>query len=78
MWYLLLTLYLPLQDREIMFRFDDFRSKAPCILAKIKLMEHHANLHKQTGRKSFITKIQCKSVELGEHNKGETWTVTQD
>ena len=41
-------------------------------------MEHHANLHKQTGRKSFITKIQCKSVELGEHNKGETWTVTQD
>ena len=48
-----------------MFRFDDFRSEPPCMQAKVKLMEHQANLWKETGRNSFITRIQCKEVEHG-------------
>jgi len=62
MWYLLLTLYLPLQDKELYVRFDDFRSEAPCMLAKIKLMEHQADLMKKSLKKSFITKIECREV----------------
>ena len=56
MWYLLLTLYLPLQDKELYVRFDDFRSLAPCMQAKIKLME-------KSGNKSYITKIECREVD---------------
>jgi hypothetical protein len=63
MWYLLLTLYLPLQDKELYVRFDDFRSKAPCIQAKIKLMEHQADLMKKSQKESFIIKIECREVE---------------
>jgi hypothetical protein len=62
MWYLLLTLYLPLQDKELYVRFDDFRSEAPCMQAKIKLMEHQADLMKKSLKKSFITKIECREV----------------
>jgi hypothetical protein len=73
MWYLLLTLYLPLQDKELYVRFDDFRSKAPCIQAKIKLMEHQADLMKKSKKESFITKIECREVERAfiSPNKGE-------
>jgi hypothetical protein len=63
MWYLLLTLYLPLQDKELYVRFDDFRSEAPCMLAKIKLMEHQADLMEKSGNKSYITKIECREVD---------------
>ena len=63
MWYLLLTLYLPLQDKELYVRFDDFRSLAPCIQAKIKLMEHQVELMEKSGNKSFITKIECREVD---------------
>ena len=63
LWYLLVTLYLPLQDRHIMYRFDDFRSEPPCILAKIKLMQHQADLLKKSGKDSFVTKIECREVE---------------
>ena len=73
MWYLLLTLYLPLQDKELYVRFDDFRSKAPCIQAKIKLMEHQADLMKKSQKESFIIKIECREVErvFISPNKGE-------
>jgi hypothetical protein len=73
MWYLLLTLYLPLQDKELYVRFDDFRSLAPCIQAKIKLMEHQADLMEKSGNKSFITKIECREVDQASTspNKGE-------
>jgi hypothetical protein len=73
MWYLLLTLYLPLQDKELYVRFDDFRSLAPCIQAKIKLMEHQADLMKKSKKESFITKIECREVEQASTppNKGE-------
>ena len=60
MWYLILTLYLPLQDKHVYLRFDDFRSQETCILAKIKIMEHKANLMKETKKQSFITEITCK------------------
>ena len=62
MWYLLLTLYLPLQDKELYVRFDDFRSKAPCIQAKIKLMEHQADLMKKSQKESFIIKRKINYI----------------
>ena len=65
MWYLLVSLYLPLQDTGITYRFDEWGSEWACNLSKIKLMEHQAYLLKETGKESFITKIECKEVENG-------------
>jgi len=67
MFYLLVTLYLPLSGTIVEYRFDDFRSKAPCILAKVKLMEHLADLE-MAGKKSFITQIKCGEVEIGDND----------
>jgi hypothetical protein len=43
------------------------------MLAKIKLMEHQADLMKKSLKKSFITKIECREVEQASTppNKGE-------
>jgi len=65
MWFLLVSLYMPIQDIGFTFRFDDFRSYNACMLAKIKLMEHQAQLLESTGKDSFITEIECRVVENG-------------
>ena len=67
MFYLLVTLYLPLSGTLVTYRFDDFRSLPPCLLAKVKLMEHQAYLEK-IGKKSFITQIKCGEVEIGNND----------
>ena len=64
-WYLLVLLHLPLQDKQIVLRFDDFRSESACMLGKMKLMQHQANLLKETGKDTYVRKIECREVEKG-------------
>ena len=63
MWYLLVILHLPLTDKQVVIRFDDFRSEEACLLGKIKLMEHQVDSLEKSGKDTYIRKIECLRVE---------------
>tara|TARA_R110002167_G_scaffold80670_2_gene221614 strand:- start:129 stop:326 length:198 start_codon:yes stop_codon:yes gene_type:complete len=63
MWYLLVVLHLPLLDKQVVLRFDDFRSEQACMLGKIKLMQHQADILEETGKDTYVRKIECRRVE---------------
>jgi hypothetical protein len=63
MWYLLVSLYLPINDIGFTYRFDEWGSQWACEKAKAKLLDHRIELLKRTGKGSYITKIECKEAE---------------
>lgn len=63
MWYLLVVLHLPLTDKQVILRFDDFRSEQACMLGKVKLMQHQADILKETGKDTYVRQIECRRVE---------------
>lgn len=65
MWYLLVSLYLPVHDMGITYRFDEWGSEWACIQAKAKLIDHKLDLLRTTGKNSYITKIECKEADHG-------------